>query len=223
MDDETTDAAMAGEFATETLDYDGGRRVTVYIPPARPEAIVFAGDGQSTRRRVQALDAGTAESTMVVGTHRSADETVRLQEYSPPIAPERFAAHERFFVGDVRRWVASRFGVDLPPARTAVFGVSAGAELALALGLRHPSIYGVALGASPGAGYRPPVTMPVQLPRVYLVAGTSESFFLENAARWATALHGAGADVVMHERDGSHGGAFWNTELSLMVRWAFGK
>ena len=35
-------------------------------------------------------------------------------------------------------------------------------------------------------------------------------------------LRDAGADVVMHERPGSHGGAFWQEEFPLMVAWAFG-
>ncbi len=43
---------------------------------------------------------------------------------------ERVAAHEKFLVEDVRRWTESRFGVALPTERTAVFGVSAGGELA---------------------------------------------------------------------------------------------
>ena len=51
--------------------------------------------------------------------------------------------------------------------------------------------------------------MPSSLPRAYLVAGTLEPFFHENATRWADALRDAGADVVMTERVGSHGGAFW--------------
>ena len=42
--------------------------------------------------------------------------------------------------------------------------------------------------------------MPSPVPRVYLVAGTLESFFLENATRWATALRAAGAEVVIAER-----------------------
>jgi hypothetical protein len=33
----------------------------------------------------------------------------------------------------------------------------------------------------------------------------------------ADALRDAGADVVMMERDGEHGGAFWREELPLMV------
>jgi hypothetical protein len=39
---------IAGELVTETFDYDGGRRVRVYVPPERPEAVVFAADGQLT-------------------------------------------------------------------------------------------------------------------------------------------------------------------------------
>jgi hypothetical protein len=64
--------------------------------------------------------------------------------------------------------------------------------------------------------------MPSATPRTYLVAGTREPFFAANAARWAHALHEAGADVVMKTRPGSHGGAFWQDEFPLMVAWAFG-
>ena len=103
----------------------------------------------------------------------------------------------------------------LPTERTAVFGVSAGGEPALVLGLRHPHVYGAVLCASPGAGYKPPGIMPGPLPRTYLVAGTQEPFFLANAKRWADALRDAGADVVMNERVGSHGGAFWQEEFPL--------
>ena len=34
-------SSIAGELITERLDYDGGRHVTVYIPPAPAEAVVF--------------------------------------------------------------------------------------------------------------------------------------------------------------------------------------
>ena len=214
--------AVSGEFVTETFEYDGGRQVTVYVPPAPPEAIVFAGDGQGISKWGRLLEKADVPSTMIVGVHRLADETLRLHEYSPGFEPERFAAHERFFVEDVRRWTESRFGVALPTERTAVFGVSAGGELAIALGLRHPNVYGAVFCASLGGGYKPPGFLRSPLPRTYLVAGTEEPFFLENARRWADALRDAGADVVMIERTGSHGGAFWREEFPLMVAWAFG-
>ncbi len=213
---------IAGKFVTETFDYDDGRQVTVYVPPDPPEAIVFAADGQMISQWGGLLEAADVPSTMIVGTHRVTDETLRLQEYSPDFDPERFAAHERFFVEDVRAWTRSRFGVTLSAERTAVFGVSAGGELALAIGLRHPDLYGVIFSGSPGAGYRPPDVMPRPLPRVYLVAGTLEPFFLDNAARWAAALRDAAADVVISERVAGHDDAMWREEFPLMVAWAFG-
>jgi enterochelin esterase-like enzyme len=213
---------VAGELVTETLEYDGGRQVTVYLPPEAPEAVVFAGDGQLISQWAEVLEAADLSPTMIVGAHRLADETLRLHEYSPGFDPERFAAHETFFVEDIRHWVRLRFGFAFPSERTAVFGVSAGGELALAIGLRHPEIYGAVFCASPGGGYRPPALMPNSIPRAYLVAGTLEPFFNENATRWAEALRDAGADVLMATRAGSHGGAFWREEFPLMVAWAFG-
>lgn len=215
--------AIAGQFVTETFDYDDGRQVTVYLPPVPPEAIVFAGDGQMISQWGRFLEAADVPSTMLVGVHRVADEALRLHEYSPKFDPERFAAHERFFVEDVGAWVRSRFGVTLPSERAAVFGVSAGGELALALGLRHPELYGAVFSASPGGGYRPPDVMPSRLPRTYLVAGALEPFFLDNAARWAAALRHATADVVMSERAAGHEYEMWRREFPLMIRWAFGR
>jgi enterochelin esterase-like enzyme len=215
--------AIAGEIVTETFDYDDGRKVTVYVPSDPPEAIVFAGDGQMISRWGGILEAADLPPTMIVGAHRVADETLRLHEYSPGFDPERFVAHERFFVDDVGAWVRSRFGVTLSADRTAVCGVSAGGELALAIGLRHPDLYGAIFSASPGGGYRPPNVMPSPLPRTYLVAGTLEPFFLENAARWAVALRNAAADVVMSERVAGHDDAMWREEFPRMVAWAFGR
>ena len=214
---------IAGEIVTETFNYDDGRQVTVYVPTDPPAAIVFAGDGHMIAHWGGSLEATDLPPTLIVGAHRAADETLRLHEYSPTFDPERFAAHERFFVGDVGAWVRSRFGVTMPTERTAVFGVSAGGEFALAIGLRHPDLYSAIFCASPGGGYLPPRIMPSSLPRTYLVAGTLESFFRDNATRWATALRDAGAEVVMTERVGSHGDRFWQEELPLMVAWAFGR
>jgi enterochelin esterase-like enzyme len=213
---------VAGELVTETLGFDGGRQVTAYLPPAAPEAVVFAGDGQLISQWAAVLEAADVPPTMIVGAHRLADETLRLHEYSPGFDPERFAAHETFFVENIRHWVRLRFGFAFPVERTAVFGVSAGGELALAIGLRHPEIYGAVFCASPGGGYRPPAMTPGSIPRAYLVAGTLEPFFHKNATRWAEALRAAGADVLMATRVGSHGGAFWREEFPLMVAWAFG-
>jgi enterochelin esterase-like enzyme len=214
---------IAGELITETLDYDGGRQVTVYVPPDPPLAVVYASDGKGISQWGGYLEAADVPPTMIVGVHGLTDEMERLKEYTPVFDAERFAAHERFFVEDVRRWVRSRFGVALPAERSAVFGVSAGGELALSLGLRHPDVYGAVFCGSPGGGFRPGGAMPGSIPRTYLVAGTLEPFFLKNAMRWAAALRDAGADVKMSKRVASHGNALWRGEFPLMVVWAFGR
>ena len=216
---------IAGELVTKTFEYDGGREVTVYVPPDPPQAIVFAGDGQLISQWGGDLEGADVPPTMIVGAHRTddQDEMVRLAEYSPPIDEERFEAHEKFFVVDVRGWVRTHFGVTLPAERTAVCGVSASGELSLALGLRHPDLYGAVFSASPGGGFRPGQLSASSLPRTYLVAGTLEPFFLENATRWADALRDAGADVMLTERVGDHGDPFWRAEFPLMVGWAFGR
>lgn len=237
MSDQTADDAVSpeavpespraeppsGEFVTQTLlEYDGGRRVTVYVPPRPPEAVVFAADGQGFSRWGSLLERSDSLPTMIVGVHGLSEEMARLHEYSPVFDEDRFAAHERFFVEDVPRWVRSRFGVALRAERTAVFGYSAGGELALALGLRHPDIYGAVISGSPGGGYKPDAVMPTSLPRVYLFAGTLEPFFLDNASRWAAALREVGSDVVMSEREVAHGAKWWRSQFPEMLAWAFG-
>jgi class 3 adenylate cyclase len=86
-------SSIAGELITERLEYDGGRQVTAYVPPAPAEAVVFAGDGQLISQWSESLEAADVPSTMIVGVHRLSDEMLRLHEYSPGFEPERFAAH----------------------------------------------------------------------------------------------------------------------------------
>ena len=178
--------SIKGTFVTHSLPYDNGRNATVYIPPLPPELIIYTGDGQSLPQYITALEAAADLSpTITFAAHRAEDETQRLHEYSPTLSPDRFAAHEKFFVEHIPAWARSRFKVSLSAKHTTVFGVCAGGELALAMGLRHPDKYGSVLCASPGGGYRPPDMMSSVLPRVYLVAGTLEPFLLENARQGA--------------------------------------
>lgn len=215
---------LGGQLTTETLDFDGGRGVTVYRPAGDVDAVVFAADGGwHTPRLSDALERASERSTMVVGVHGLEDDDGRLGEYVPGFDEARFAAHEAFFTVEVLELVRSRLGVQVPAERTAVWGASLGGELALAMGCRHPDLYGAVLSASPGAGFRPPAELPSALPPVYLVAGTQEPFFLANATRWADALRDADRPVVLAERDGEHGGSFWFEEFPAMVAWAFGR
>jgi len=86
-------SSIAGELVTETFGYDGGRLVTVYVPPVPAEAVVFAGDVSHSRcppgarrclvfRRVQSSrlpwDFAIPTSTVRSSAHRRAEVTGRL-------------------------------------------------------------------------------------------------------------------------------------------------
>lgn len=213
---------MHGGIRTKAFAYDNERTVSIYVPTNSAEAIVYCGDGELISDWGADIEAAGLPPTMVVGVHRSDDETLRLHEYSAGFDAERFNAHEDFLINEVRPWVCAQFGVTLPIERTAVFGVSAGGELALALGIRNPNIFGAILSASPGAGYRPPNPMPQEVPRTYLVAGKEEPFFLENAQRWAHALQNSDNEFVMIQGNGGHDEKMWRSEFPKMVSWAFG-
>ncbi|MCB1043635.1 MAG: esterase [Acidobacteria bacterium] len=212
-----------GELIIETFSYDGGRQVTVYVPTRPVQAVIFCGDGQLIPHWGNDLETQPLPATMIVGVHRLADETLRLHEYSPNFDPSRFKAHEEFLMNDVRSWISSRFKLKLAREHTAVCGVSAGGELALALGARHPDVFGAILSASPGAGFRPTDEITNVMPPTYLVAGTQEPFFLENALRWAIALRKKGKKVVLKERDAGHDQEMWRAELPQMIAWAFAR
>ncbi len=219
-------SSLRGELVTKSFTFDGGRSATAYLPPDPPEAVVYAADGGwHTECLARALeDSAERSSTMIVGVHGLEDDNERLHEYVEAFGGKRFEAFERFFVEDVRAWVTSELGVGLTVECTAVWGASLGGELALAMGIRHPEIYGVVFCASPGGGFTPASgELSSDAPGTYLVGGLQEQWFLENASRWADALGEAGVDVAFEKRDGEHGGAFWYDEFPRMVSWAFGR
>ena len=206
---------------TEAFAFDGGRKVTVYVPSRPTEAIVYCGDGQLITQWGADIEAEGLPSTMIVGLHRHPDETLRLHEYSPKFDPVAFEQHEEFLVRDAYTWANSEFDLNIPREKTAIFGVSAGGEFALAMGGRHSDTFGAVFSASPGAGFRPAEQACGLMPPTYLVAGRQEPFFLENALRWANALRDNGVDVVMKERDAGHDDSMWRAEFPKMVAWAF--
>src|SRR3954468_4931974 len=68
---------LLGTMVTETLEYDGGRSVTVYRPPGTPDAVLFAGDGQLVQEWAIEVEKAGHRSTSIVGVHRAGDEEVR--------------------------------------------------------------------------------------------------------------------------------------------------
>ena len=159
---------------------------------------------------------------MVIGVHGLDDDDGRLEEYVESFGGDRFHLFEEFFVSEVRAWAVRELGVGLPKERCAVWGASLGGELALAVGLRHPEVFGSVLCASPGGGFTPTSSeLSSESPAAYLIGGSQEQWFFDNAKTWADALANVGATVVIEQREGEHGGQFWYDEFPQMAAWAF--
>ena len=217
-------APIAGELVTEALEYDGGRLVTVYVPPDPAEAIVFAADGAwHIPRLSEALEGASVPSTMIVGAHGWPMTTRRLQEYCRGSNAQRFAAHEKFFVDEVRRWVAVAFRSRVACRAHRRCGVRPSAE-----SWRSP--WGFAIRTSTVRSSplrRAPATSRQGCCRVRFRASTSSLAGKSSSSSRTRRVGGRAAqrdaDVVMIERDRvEHGGAFWREEFPLMVAWAFG-
>ncbi len=183
----------------------------------KPEAIVFAGDGQGISKWGRLLEKAEVPSTMVVGVHGLTDEMKRIYEYSPGFAPESFAAHEKFFVEDVRRWTETQFTWRCPlnAPRCSESRQEESWPSHLGCGI-HMSLVRCCVPRLAVDTSRLASCLVRFRAHTLLPAHRSRSS-LENAMRWAEALRDADAEVVMHERTGSHGGAFWQEEFPLMV------
>lgn len=98
-------ASMAGELVTETLDYDGGRQVTADIPPAQPEAVVFAGRTGSRHTR--------SSSSKTSGDGRSRATASRCRWNAPRCSVSHLVAGtlEPFFHENASRWAHGGVGV----------------------------------------------------------------------------------------------------------------
>ncbi len=182
----------------------------------RPEAaLVFAGDGHLISRWSGSLEAADVPSTMIVGVHRVPDEMLRLQEYSPGFEPGRFRGpREVLRRGECVDGCVGVSGSGCPPnCRRCSVSRRAGSWPSSPLGFGIQTSTARSSARRPAVATKPPGVMPRSLPRTYLVAGTLEPFFRDNATRWATALRDAGGDVAMTERVGSHGDTFWQEEL----------
>ena len=208
-------AQTPGGLVTEEFAYDGGRSVTVDVPPESTGSVVFLADaGWHVSALSEALHRAGSRSTLVAGVHGLPDDDGRLHECVLGFETAHFASHETFFVHEVGQWLTTRFGIQLHPERTAVWGASLGGEFALdgawaprCLRFR-PRVF-ARLWVPPAGHHADPAA------RVYFVAGEDEPFFLDNATRWVAALRDNGATVVRKQRPGGHGGSFWAEEFPL--------
>lgn len=231
---------LAGAIREVTLDSAAlgeSRSVRVYLPPdhdnRRRYPVVYGAFARAFPDIVEPLIvSGKLEPIICVGTfprpgadgasRHGKESGRRIDEYLPGRAPERFAAHERFFVEEVPAEVESRFGASTQRRQRAVLGVSSGATFALAMGAAHPERFGIVIGFSPTS--TPPLTTSWPQgagPRHYLCAGTLEAQVARQTRSWAGMAEAAGTEVVRTEWVSGHDMVMWEGELPGALTWAF--
>jgi enterochelin esterase-like enzyme len=236
--------ALEGRVDRYTIDsvaLGGSRDLTVYLPPdydpIEDYPVVYSADGQSVDDFATVLDPqivdGSVPAVIVVGVHSAEYEgttevydpaqDLRAQEYLLGNNPERFEAHERFFVYEVSDWAEQTLSASSRREECAVFGFSNGGAFAVTMGIRHPEQHGVVLAFSLGAGPEglgTPEWTADTAPRQYLVAGTLEPFGF-TTERWVARLNRMGVEHVYRERVCGHDVVMWVEEFPSAIAWAF--
>jgi enterochelin esterase family protein len=147
-----------------------------------------------------------------------------------------------FLATELLPWLATRYGVPLDPARTAVAGSSAGGLAATCAAYHHPERFGLVLSQSGAFWWRPegPDQAPEwitrqlaardRLPiRFYLDAGRLETAsaggqrsMLELTRHLVQVLDAKGYDVQAAEPDGGHEHLSWRATFADGVLALFG-
>ena len=205
------------------------RAATVFLPLNHDSAIrcpiIYCTDGQTlaafSQRIEREIGNGEVEELVLVGVHSSPQ---RSQEYTLDQDDSRFRLHEQFFTEELPDWLHAEFGLMAERNRTGVFGLSHGGAFALTMASRHRALFGLVIAFST-AGKFEEFQMTKQsadlLPKFYLSAGTREKSLLKATRRLAKHLKQQKIEHRITERHAGHDFEYWETELSLALKWGF--
>jgi enterochelin esterase-like enzyme len=140
----------------KTIRFDsksiGARRtVSVWLPPGhdpkKSYPVFYTCDGMLNvnMKLVEPLIAdGRIPPIIVVAIMHGPN--LRMQEYVQ-MGSKEFQAHEKWFVEEVIPWAEKEFGASRKRSERIVFGSSNGGPFSLAMGARHPDLFGNVVGA----------------------------------------------------------------------------
>jgi predicted esterase len=106
------------------------------------------------------------------------------------------------------------------PSKIAALGFSNGANIAVSLLLRHPTLLGAAALLRPMLPYEPEGPVALDGTRVLIAAGEGDPYSSpEQTRRLAEVLHDAGAEVTVHVEPGA-GHGLGQGDLRALEQWA---
>lgn len=222
---------VLSELTIASKALGGGRRITIYEPPAVGDdpltAVVYLADGKLLHFYAQTLEplivSGSLRRILLVGLH-AADDSRRGREYVQALgnASGHFAAHQKFLFEEVMPMIEVRYPPDNAPMLRIVFGVSNGADWALQTGLRHPGTFHGIIAFSAGwpideallastAGYEVAVS---------LASGTLEAEYHKNTTEVARQLAAQGIRFRHREVVAGHDMDMWLQALPDALHWS---
>lgn len=176
--------------------------------------VIFCADGGVVRELAQQTLAAVPNLTFVGVTTRP---QFRSGEYVIGRDARAFARHERFFTETVPAWCREHLGLPLDRERMAVCGFSHGGAFAVAMGLRHPGLFGRVIALSVAG--RPVEDFAHPAPRLdttfALAVGTREGggmrSYMKRLAKW---LRDGGASTDYRTVPGGHTMTTWSMALA---------
>jgi len=212
------------------------RKIAIYLPPgydpAKRYPVVYLGDGQNTQWEAQFVEplitSGKIPSLIMVGPSNSASPITvdgktmqrRTADYILNHTPENayFLKHEAFFLKEVMPLAESKFGASPRPEDRLLTGRSASADWAVDTALRHPDLFGYAVGLSPSVPHDGPFGP--KGPKLFLT--NSEIMDWTDGSETAAKAKAAGEDVVLETHVSGHANVMWDIQLTDALIWAFG-
>lgn len=239
-------ANLRGHLSEEVIQSSNlsePRSLTIYSPPLRRgeqiAAVVYIADGKSvqlmapyvepliiSRRLPPVLLVGVHNGKVLPGNRNVND--FRGREYLLRFGEtdERFMAHERFLIEEVLPWAEAKFNAPKDKNKRAVFGASNGGSFALAMGIRHPEIFGhiIAFSATWSLNLSTPNWKPTQAPSQYLLVGALESASTRKLNKeWSETAQKSGATVTLREPVAGHDSVVWREWFPHSLLTEFGK
>ena len=192
------------------------RELISYIPPHKSTNgrydVVYVPDGGLVKQLAPLLDTliATHKLRPIVLVGVRASQQFRANEYVWGFKNDsiRFLAHEQFFIQHVLSWAEKTLFVSNERVGRMIWGASNGGAFAVAMGLRHPSLFSHVFAASPVFELLPnAVRSP--LPAFHISAGTFEGTSRDRAVGLATVLGDMGARSFLDAFIGGHDEVQW--------------
>jgi enterochelin esterase-like enzyme len=240
----TTLKGTLSEEAIQSSNLSESRSLTVYSPPLKSgeqiAAVIYIADGKAVQLMAPYVEplivSRRLPPVLLVGVHRG--------KVLPGVAPKigdlraleyllgfgetdsRFEAHERFLMNEVLPWVEAKFNAPKNRNKRAFFGASNGGSFALAMGIRHPNVFGHIIAFSPtwSLNLSSPSWTPEQAPSQYLLVGSLESASTRKLVKdWAEVAQKNKATVTMNEVVTGHDSVVWREWFPNALLTEFGK